>query len=184
MFATTLTTERLRLRPLSVDDAPAIYERYASDPVATRYLSWKTNATVEETRDFITRVTSRNSDDTEKPRRTTVWAILIDDDPLAWGTIGVIHRGTFVEMGYVLAQGVWGRGYATEAARAVVAEVWRDEGVWRVEAHCHVDNTASARVLEKCGMRREGHHRRLGVMPQCGEAPQDCYLYAQVRDDL
>ena len=47
-----------------------------------------------------------------------------------------------------------------------------------------VDNVGSQRVMEKCGLRREGVLRRQFVMPQIGREPQDCALYAQVRDDL
>ncbi|CAN0345066.1 unnamed protein product, partial [Ectocarpus sp. 4 AP-2014] len=48
-FPTTLTTDRLFLRPPRIEDAEALYERYGSDPQATYYLSWKTHATVADT---------------------------------------------------------------------------------------------------------------------------------------
>jgi ribosomal-protein-alanine N-acetyltransferase len=58
-----------------------------------------------------------------------------------------------VEIGYSIVPAYWGRGYATEAARALVAWLWT-QGVRRVTAECLDDNAASIRVLEKLGMRR------------------------------
>ena len=182
MFATTLTTERLKLRPLVIGDAEAVYARWASDPVATRYVSWRTNQTVEETRELIASI--KKPGDASPYDQHLVWAISTGDDPLPIGSIGAKHRGTRVEIGYIFGRAAWGQGFATEAAKALIEEIWREPSVWRVEAHCHVEHVASARVLEKCGLRREGVHCRYAVMAQFGEEPQDCVSFAQVRDDL
>ncbi len=63
------------------------------------------------------------------------------------------------EVGWRLARHAWHQGYATEAARAVVRFGFEELGVHRLWAHCVADNVGSARVLEKLGMRREGHLR-------------------------
>ena len=94
------------------------------------------------------------------------------------------RRGARVEFGYVLRRSLWGQGYTTEAALALIAEAFRHPVIWRAQAYCHVDHMASARVLEKCGLRHEGIARRMHVMPQLGPEPQDCLLYAITRDDL
>jgi ribosomal-protein-alanine N-acetyltransferase len=60
------------------------------------------------------------------------------------------------ELGYWIAPDRWGRGYATEAARAVVAFGFETWGLARIEASHFLRNPASGRVLEKIGMRREG----------------------------
>jgi [ribosomal protein S5]-alanine N-acetyltransferase len=57
--------------------------------------------------------------------------------------------------GYVLARDAWGQGYATECLQAMIA-LARKTGVRRLEAVCHLEHRASAHVMEKCGMRREG----------------------------
>lgn len=179
MFATTLTTERLVLRPPRVEDAAAIFERYANDPEVTRFLSWNTHASVDETFAFLSQITTPSADNHD-----TQWAICFDGDPLPCGMITVFGSGQLVGLGYVLQRSLWGRGVMTEALRAVATEVWRDERTWRMQGLAHVDNVGSQCVMEKCGLRREGVLRRRFVMPQIGEAPQDCALYAQVRDDL
>lgn len=177
MFPTTLTTERLNLRPVALEDAEPLFERVSSDPEVTRYMSWRTNASVDETRDFLRAVTAEVQDPPQH-----VWAIGLTGDPTAWGTIGLIRRGARVEMGYVLARELWGRGLATEAARAVAETALRHDAIWRVQAYCHTANAASARVLEKAGLTLEGVARRMHVMPQLGDAPHDCRLYARVRE--
>lgn len=179
MIATTLTTERLLLRPPRVEDAVAIFERYASDPEVTRYLSWKTHASVNETTAFLNQLLHPPADNHDRH-----WAICLDGDPLPCGMTTVFGSGQLVALGYVLQRSLWGRGVMPKALRAVAAEVWRDERTWRLQALAHVDNIGSRRVMEKCGLRLEGVLRRRFVMPQIGSEPQDCALYAQVRDDL
>jgi RimJ/RimL family protein N-acetyltransferase len=63
------------------------------------------------------------------------------------------------DMGYVLSPDQWGRGYATEAARAILRFGFTGLGVHRVWSCCVPENTASAHMLEKIGMRQEGHLR-------------------------
>lgn len=179
MFATTLTTERLTLRPPRLEDARPLLERYAGDPRVTRYMSWRTVATLEEERAFLVQNAMRR-----EAGEDYQWAICVGDDPHPSGMIGLVPKPLRAELGYALAHTHWGRGLMTEATRAVLAEAWRCDRLWRVDAWVHVENAASARVLEKCGLRSEGVQRRRVVMPQLGEAPQDCFMYAQVRDDI
>jgi len=63
------------------------------------------------------------------------------------------------ELGYWVGRPLWGRGYATEAARAVLAWGFGALALHRINAHCFVRNSASARVLLKLGMRHEGRGR-------------------------
>ncbi|MEQ8849396.1 GNAT family N-acetyltransferase [Botrimarina sp.] len=176
MFPKNLTPRRLALRPVAKSDAGDLFRRVAGDPDATRYMSWRTNGSAAETEAFLEEVTRDSLDPHQQ-----VWAICPTGDPTAWGTIGLVRRGTRVEMGYVIARELWGRGLMTEAATAVADAALATDGVWRVQAYCHVDHEASARVLEKAGFALEGITRRMHVMPQLGEAPQDCRLYARVR---
>ncbi|WP_340378136.1 GNAT family N-acetyltransferase [Streptomyces sp. SS7] len=75
-----------------------------------------------------------------------------------------------VEIGWRLRRRSWGRGYATEAARVVLAFAFEEAGLDRVVSICHVDNLASARVMTKLGMTLDrtthvpGHGRRVHVM--------------------
>ncbi|BBY93078.1 hypothetical protein MGALJ_27470 [Mycobacterium gallinarum] len=67
----------------------------------------------------------------------------------------------------------------SEAVQLVLDSAGRDPVVYRIAAHCHVDNTASARVLERNGLSLEGRLRRYTVLPYISEEPQDCLLFAK-----
>ncbi len=83
-----------------------------------------------------------------------------------------------VELGYVIAREYWRRGIATEASRAVTDWALEQASLWRVWAFVDVDNVASARVLEKIGMTREGILHKWVVHPALGSEPRDCFVYA------
>ncbi|TWT97028.1 ribosomal-protein-S5-alanine N-acetyltransferase [Botrimarina colliarenosi] len=179
VFPATLTTDRLVLRPPRLVDAQANFDRYASDPQATRFLSWKTHASVRDTREFLARIVSP-----EEKNRDQHWAICVAGETLPSGMITTFGEGQIVALGYVLERRWWGQGVMTEALLAVTKCVWKDDRTWRLQALAHVENVGSHRVLEKGGLRLEGTLRRRFVMPQRGSEPQDCRIYAQVRDDL
>lgn len=63
------------------------------------------------------------------------------------------------QVGYSIVQSCWGEGYATEALRALLADLLTRADVQRVTAETMVDHQASRRVMEKAGMRHCGHHR-------------------------
>jgi len=85
------------------------------------------------------------------------------------------------DIGYVLSRSLWGRGHMTEAANAVVEWAINLDFVYRVWAVCDVENKASARVLEKVGMQREGILRRYIVHPNVSLEPRDCFVYSKIR---
>ena len=61
-------------------------------------------------------------------------------------------------IGWMLVRSAWGKGYATEIAKALIGFCFDELRVHRVYALCHPANTASWKVMEKCGMRREAHY--------------------------
>jgi RimJ/RimL family protein N-acetyltransferase len=91
-----------------------------------------------------------------------------------------LSRAVFRLLGYVFAKNVWGRGYATEALRAVT-RVAAGTGVIRLYGLCHADHRASARVLEKCEFACEGTLKRYAVFPNLGvEGPSNVLCYARI----
>ncbi|QDT70129.1 ribosomal-protein-S5-alanine N-acetyltransferase [Planctomycetes bacterium MalM25] len=173
----TLTTDRLVLRPPCLEDAEALFERYAGDPGVTHFLTWPTHQSIEETIAFLR---SKWSPESPKSR----WVLCVDGDEAPSGMISAIHDGHTRTLGYALSKTLWGQGVMTEATRLVAEHLWRDPTVWRIDAHTHVDNVGSQRVLEKAGFRREGVLRRAFKIARCGDIPQDAVMYSQTRDDL
>lgn len=170
----TLETPRLRLRVPEPADAEAIFERYASDPEVTRFLSWPTHRSLDDTRAFV--AWSR-----EEWNRWPAGPYLICDrrQGRVLGSTGLTFETIdHVATGYVLARDMWGRGYATEALRAMV-DLASAMGVGRLHAVCHVDHAVSRRVLEKAGFVFEGIRPRHTWFPNIDpDNPLDVCAFA------
>jgi ribosomal-protein-alanine N-acetyltransferase len=179
MITTTLTTERLLLRPPRLEDAVAMFQRYTCDPEVTHFLTWSAHESVAQTIEFLEGKWSLNA----VPPKCR-WVICVDGDEAPCGMISAARNDHAFELGYALSREQWGRGVMTEATKLVTSALLLDPTVWRVVAHTHIDNVGSQRVLEKAGFRREGLIRRALKIARTGDTPQDGYLYACVRDDL
>jgi RimJ/RimL family protein N-acetyltransferase len=176
VFADVVTTERLVLRPARLDDAPAIFDAYCQDPEVTRYLTWRPKQAVQEIESFLLSCVDARRGGTRWP-----WMLCLRGSDQPFGMIEMRMDGHAGELGYVLARSRWGRGFMPEAARAVTRHALAQPHVFRVSAVCDVDNTASARVLEKIGMQREGRLKRYIVHPNVSDEPRDVFLYAVTR---
>jgi RimJ/RimL family protein N-acetyltransferase len=159
-----------------LEDAPELFARYTQDPLVTRYLTWRPHDTIERTREFLQRCRTGIADGAVVP-----WVLTERDDPRPLGMIELRPAEHRVEIGYVLARDRWGQGLMTEAVQAVVDWALARPGLYRVWAVTDVDNRASARVLEKAGLLREGLLRRWLVRPGLGSEPRDCWCFAKVR---
>lgn len=125
--------------------------------------------------------TTPQHDSTTRIGLPNQWRIVPKDVEQVVGLIGFIRwdrEAAVAEIGFGIVQAMWGQGYMTEACLAVVDYGFEDMGLIRVEARCQITNAASARVLEKIGMRREGAVR--GRVHS--KAPEeDFWLYAVER---
>ncbi|GAA1284287.1 GNAT family protein [Saccharothrix xinjiangensis] len=149
-----LVSERLVLRRFRPGDAEA-FAAYRSDPEVARYQAWDTPLSLEQAAAAVARHAAADPD-------RVGWfpyAIALDGELI--GDIGVnLHenRGQ-ADIGFSLATPFQGRGYATEAVERVVRHLLLDRGLHRVSAECDPRNTASARLLDRVGFRREGLRR-------------------------
>ena len=148
-------TERLILRPYRVADAAAVH-RYGSDPEVCRYTEDGPNTWDDTLRFLQTAVRPI-------PPKIQLAITLRGDDTVvggagAWPVVGgtgaawPVAEGRW-EMGWGLRRDLWGHGYATEATRAIFGIVAGRGDVHAIIARCRPENTASARVIEKLGMR-------------------------------
>jgi [ribosomal protein S5]-alanine N-acetyltransferase len=154
MDGVNLTTDRLRLRAFRADDFVWLH-RLASDPEVTRYTTWGPNDQ-ELTRAFLDHATHSGLGPD-----AYLWAVTLPDGT-GIGTAGLdvtSKANQRAEFGYNVTPELWGSGYATEIARAVALFAFDVRGIHRLEATCHPDNVASARVLEKAGLTFEGRLR-------------------------
>jgi RimJ/RimL family protein N-acetyltransferase len=172
----TITTERLSLRKPRMEDAPVIFESYVRDPEVVRYLVWKPHKTVQETEQFLSGCMQL-----WRSGRDYAYAITLKENGSLIGMFGLHPLKMIVEVGYALARPHWGKGYMTEILRKVIDWAFTQPEMYRVQAFCDVENLASARVMEKAGMTREGLLRRYVLHPNLSAEPRDAYLYAIVK---
>jgi RimJ/RimL family protein N-acetyltransferase len=147
-----LETPRLVLRQLTVDDVDNLFD-LNSDPEVMRYLTGGRPTPREKLRDQIIPVILAVYDRFD---RLGTWAAesAATGEFLGWFHFWPGHGAdiTNVDLGYRLRRSEWNKGYATEGSRALIGMGFTDLGVERVFAHTMTVNTASRRVMEKCGL--------------------------------
>jgi [ribosomal protein S5]-alanine N-acetyltransferase len=169
-------TARLRARPLMRTDAQTLFDGYASDPEVARYMTWLPHRDPNETLRFIERCEEGWKKGTAFP-----WSLWSQQDARFIGVIEARVRAPAIELGYALSRSCWRRGYMSEALTFVVHWGLSQPGIFRVAATCDVENVASAGVLERVGMQREGTLRRFIVHPNLSPEPRDAFCYSIVR---
>jgi RimJ/RimL family protein N-acetyltransferase len=163
----TLHTDRLRLRPVDDSDAGDLFALH-SDSHVLRYWDAPPWREPERAERFI--ATSRRMGD-EGTGARLVLERAGDGAFLGWCALARWNPDyRSASLGYCLAAAAWGRGYATEAAGAVLAWAFATLDLNRVQAETDTRNVASARVLEKLGFVHEGTLR------------EDCVVDGDVSD--
>jgi RimJ/RimL family protein N-acetyltransferase len=145
------------LRRYRPEDADALYRYFGTDPVMYQYSGWNPYATPEMAEGAVREFIGSYGDE-----HFYGWAI--DVDGALCGTIGAYDyqvgaggcgddRDDRIEVGLSVARDCWGRGYATEALKAVLAYLTENEGISSVTAWCAAENIGSRRAVEKAGMK-------------------------------
>lgn len=148
-------TARLLLRPFRADDAQAFAD-YRSDPQVALYQGWNAPFSLDQARDFIGNM------ERACPWAPGEWhqvAIELRAPGILIGDVGVhvLKDGRQGEIGFTLAAEHQDKGYALEAVSRIIDYMVRELGLHRVQANCDPRNVRSVRLLERLGMRREGH---------------------------
>lgn len=176
---TSLQTERLMLRPIDMDHVDALHRIIYADPDVASFYAGEVQ-TLEETRDIVKHSAWLNRHSGTQGWGS--WAILRKEDA---GLIGRINLGRpdrtyytvleverdspFVlldtEIGYAVGRAYWGRGYASEAARAVIDYAFRTLHIPRIVTPSDADNEPSQKLLKRLGfrMQRNVHPEYEGV---------------------
>lgn len=174
----TLETPRLILRPLQRDDARDLFA-WCSDPQVSRYVLWEPHQSLSETRAYIRYVRRLY-----REALPSSWGIVDRNSHHVIGTIGLMFYSSenrSCEIGYSMSRDYWGRGLMSEAVSALIRILFHNLALNRIEAQHDVRNPRSGRVLEKCGMTREGILRSRIINK--GETV-DVVLWSILRSDL
>jgi ribosomal-protein-alanine N-acetyltransferase len=174
----TLETERLVLRPLTPQDAPALHQLAGRREIADTTISIPHPYSEQQARQWIA-----GTADLFAQGKVAAFGMQLKREGNLVGAAGlrdIDAEHSLAELGFWVAVEWWGQGYVTEAARAVVAFGFQQLGLNRIYAHHMVRNPASGRVLAKIGMKPEGllrqRVRKWGVF-------EDVVLMALLREE-
>ncbi|RJS58881.1 GNAT family protein [Bacillus sp. PK3_68] len=166
-----IKTKRLLIRKFTFEDWQAVYE-YTSEVNVMKYIP-EGVLTKEDVKEFI----NKNKDDAAEK-----FAVVLIDENIVIGHIVFLKyfgEHTY-EIGWVFNPKYHNRGYASEAARAVLKFGFEKMKLHRIIATCQPENIPSYRVMEKIGMRREGYFKK--CIPKENEW-WDEYYYAILEEE-
>ncbi len=169
-----LTTTRLLLRPYRLEDVDGVFD-YAKDEDWARYLL---NVPWPYTRDDAAKWIAQCL--LAEPEKNARFVVVLDGTPIGGAGMSIDPKNQVAELGYSLGVAHWGKGYATESARAVLDYGFEERELAVVFARCDVRNPTSVRVMQKLGMRPEGVLR--GRIVHRGERV-DMHHYAINREE-
>lgn len=169
---TQLITDRLLVQALKYEDAEEIFYAYASKPEATRYVSWPTHTSIEDTRNFL-----RYAVAAWKAGSEYAFAVRSKESGRLIGSFGVVNDNGKLQFGYIFSPSQWGNGYATEVCKAMMELLCREREVYRIQSFVDVENTASARVLLKSGLVEEARLLKWFKFINQGDKAKDCLLF-------
>ena len=172
------TTKRLIIRRLKVSDLEAVFA-HRSDPFTSRYIGKP--ATLA---DAQARIAQAQLPWEGKEGERLILAIECKESAQLLGElmfkfVSVEHQCG--EIGYRLASQHHGKGYAFEAASALIKEVFTQFEINKLNAICAVDNIASWKLMEKLGMKREGRLRSYMALPS---GTTDCFTYGVLKHEV
>ncbi|GEM50771.1 ribosomal-protein-serine acetyltransferase [Empedobacter brevis NBRC 14943 = ATCC 43319] len=155
-----LQTERLNLNPVSEKDIEDIFALQSLEETA-RFNTSKVPETIEETKETVEKWIIENKKD--KAKQFTFAVHLLNENQfigLIGMNLGKEHYKN-AEVWFQLHYKFWNKGYATESLNKILDFGFEELKLHRIEAGCAIDNIGSVSVLEKVGMLREAHTRKL-----------------------
>jgi ribosomal-protein-alanine N-acetyltransferase len=169
---------RIALRPALPADAPLLF-RWRGEPTV-RLHQPLAEASLAELRTDLAR--QRTEELYRGCGDRFQWIVLAEGDPVGWVTLAIANWDHGIaEVGYALTTSWQGRGVMPVALSQLLAELFAETPLARIEARCSVENVASQRVLERVGFVREGLLRSYFLL---GDRRIDNWLYAVLRRDI
>lgn len=176
----TLETERLRLRPLTMNDVDAYYRSISSDAEVMRYLPGGGKARMRSDSEWVIGYFIQHAE----LHGFGIWAVEEKSSGKLLGHAGLeyIPNAEDVEIAYTLARSAWGQGYATEAARASLQYGFEALNLSAIYGLSFPANVASQRVMQKLGMTLEGvTYRFYNSELTCYKLSREAYFAANTR---
>lgn len=149
-----IDTDRLILRPFVYEDAEVMFRNWASDKEVQHGYGEPVYNTLGEVQELLAKVIDKYSD-----KYFYRWVITLRDTGECIGMAAyflVDKNNNFGEIEYCIGSAFQGKGYATEACKAVIRYGFEKIGFNRVQICCRPANKASNKVIDKCGFTYEG----------------------------
>ena len=155
-----LETERLILRDYMISDLKEVHA-WMSDPEVMLYLEWKTSS-MEETKENLLKTIN----DIGSSNRNEYYFAMIEKETqkhiggAGFKIITRKHNSGIAELGYFLSKDYWGKGIAVEAVLRIIKFGFVDLKLHKISASCDSENRGSERIMQKCGLSKEGELRK------------------------
>lgn len=145
-----IETERLILRRFDDNDAKDMFDNWATDPEVSKFWCWKPHKNIEETKSLLLNWIKEYSN-----LKTYHWVIILKSNLQAIGYIYINEFDDFnnnCEIHFALSRHYWNKGIMSEACKGVMLFAFKVIGIENIYTQHHIDNHASGRVMQKCGM--------------------------------
>lgn len=175
-----IETDRLILRQHQMSDAYDMFRNWVTDTEVSRFWVWDPHKDLEETKAYLADCIVGECSNPQ----TYNWIVVIKEAAQAIGYIylnGIDESDGSIEVHYALSRKYWKQGIMTEACKSVLAFAFSVIGVTRVHTRHHIDNPASGRVLQKCGMHYVKTEYR--QVPDCEQISGEYCFYEISADD-
>lgn len=167
----SIETPRLLLRKFRMEDAPLMFNNWATDEKVTQYLTWRSHQSLKVTQDLVETWCTHYND------KVYLWAIVLKglNEPI--GTASLHDVDSVPSFGYCVSSKYWGQGIMLEAMQALMRYWLHDVGFPQICGFYHLQNPASGRVMEKLSMQYKGtatesnkklFYDNLGNAVECG----------------
>ena len=171
-----METERLILRPYTLDDVEALYA-IASDPDVGIHAGWKPHESLEESREVLENIFLPSG----------AWAVIEKESNKIIGCVALENDrlrpdANSRELGYWLVSTKWGKGLMTEAAKRVIQHGFSELGLDQIGICTSPLNIRSQRIIEKCGFTYEGTLRR--TYRTYDGSLRDSRIYSMLRSEF
>lgn len=175
----SIETERLILRPITLEDAPALFN-YAKNKTMTKFVPWHPHITIDDSIKFIKFLITKYQE-----RSDLMWTVQLKSDKTNTiiGTCGFIRyyeHNKCLEVGYAFNPKMWGKGYAKEALFAAIKYGFENTDTIRIEGSCVIANIGSAKTMSSVGMQLEGILRSNFIKD--GKV-SDCNVFSIIRSE-
>ena len=167
----TIETERLILRPITVEDAEAVF-KWASDPEVSKFMIYPRHRDISDTTGWLESIDHDNPDNYEM-------AFVLKETGEVIGSGGIYYRQDedYWNIGYNIRKDQWGKGLVPEAMQALVDHVRETRNARAIRGSFAKENKKSGRVMEKLGMTylKEGEYTKFD-----GSVTFPCYYYERI----